>query len=198
MSTTNPGALSCPAPFHGMRICPSCYSLFGECEKPTPQRCRCDRPHDDVTWPNHDFNLAVELCRCCGTELLQSGSRWSVWFCRECKEQVGLLNGRFGRCVVPIGRHSFHAGYMLNADDLERPGEIVAFAEGMTGLFGAMKILEEWAGVVVRRNVDELGLESSADGICLVSYLRSLQSDPPSKEDRFREMTEYLAQVSGR
>jgi len=74
------------------RICTTCYEPYGtEAQQgfPTPQRCRCDKT-DESTWPRFDFNEHVHLCRCCRAVALDSGSRWSVWFCKPCKDRVRL------------------------------------------------------------------------------------------------------------
>ena len=57
-----------------------------------------------------DFPTAAELCRCCGLELLQSGCKWSVWFCNDCKPRVLKLNQSVGAWVIPIRRHSLMHG----------------------------------------------------------------------------------------
>lgn len=71
---------------------------------PTPQRCGCDRGRaGDPRWDRYDFNEHLDLCRCCRMVALDSGSRWAVWFCGDCKDLARTFNGEVGRAVVPIG-----------------------------------------------------------------------------------------------
>lgn len=90
-----------------MRVCRACGRLTGSGPGTGPgvsraQRCDC-HPRREKTWPDYDFNLAVELCRCCGQVALRSGSRWSVWFCAGCLQLTRHLNhalGRYGRAAI--------------------------------------------------------------------------------------------------
>jgi len=179
-----------------MRICPRCHDLYGECGKPTPQRCRCPDAPDDAAWPHHDFNRLVEPCKCCGLQLLRTGSRWAVWFCGECKERVGQLNAHHGRCVVPIGRHTFHAGYMLDGDDAQDPVEIHAFVQGMKGLFEAMDVVRDWAARAVTLNVRHIGFDPDGDTVGIIPYVEGLRCKRPSKEERFHQMVRFFQQES--
>ena len=96
----------------------------------TPQRCRC-RHVDEPTWPRYDFNEHLHLCECCRLVPLRSGSRWSVWFCDECKARVRDLNHTLGRYVIPIGRHSLMGGIGIAGAELAhaRHGDAVVLIE---------------------------------------------------------------------
>ncbi len=135
------------------RICTTCHDPYGtEAQQgfPTPQRCRCNRT-DEPTWPRFDFNEHVHLCRCCRAVALDSGSRWSVWFCKPCKDRVRLLNHRLRRAAIPIGRHSLMAGVGIAGVDLvETKGHdlgdlIEGFAREATGLRASMDLLSQVA-----------------------------------------------------
>jgi hypothetical protein len=145
----------------------------------------------ESTWPSYDYNRFVELCRCCGRVPLRSGSRWSVWFCAECRDQVDLLNQRLGRYAIPIGRHSIHAGRLLSLEKAADPVTLHAFLEGMNAASEAMGVLEMWAHEVTRLNLRAIREESdsvvSIERYCLAArrYV-----DP---SDRFREMCAWLA-----
>lgn len=143
-------------------------------------------------WPGSDFNRHVDLCRCCGTVALRSGSRWAVWFCAACKEQVGLLNGRHGRCVVPIGRHSVQWGYMLTGEQADNPVNVHLFVEGLRSVFESMRVLSDWGAEAIGRNLEALGA-GRGSVILLDEYCREAQEriDPMQ---RFRQMCEYLAE----
>jgi hypothetical protein len=99
-----------------MRVCRNCGQLFGPCRElgcnnetvqVLEQVCSCQaQRQSQQRWPRYDFNEAVTLCYCCGSKLLPSGSKWSVWFCDECKSRVDTINDLCSKYVVPIGRHS--------------------------------------------------------------------------------------------
>ena len=145
----------------------------------------------ESTWPSYDYNRFVELCRCCGTVPLRSGSRWSVWFCPECREQVDLLNLRLGRYAIPIGRHSIHAGRLLTLEKAADPVILHAFLEGMNVVDEAMVVLGKWANEVIRLNLR--AIREDSDSVVPIEryYLAARRYVDPT--DRFREMCAWLA-----
>lgn len=148
---------------------------------------------ETARWPGYDYNLHADLCRCCGRAPLASGSRWSVWFCQACKEQVELLNARHGRCIVPIGRHSVHAGHVLSEDQARDPAAIDAFLATMNALGQVHDVLRRWAEGVVRRNLDAIGV-AAGEAVLLERYWSAVRGrvDP---DDRFREMCGFLEEA---
>jgi hypothetical protein len=139
--------------YAGLHVCGDCGSIGGRFGA-YQHVCRCSRD-ESPTWPRYDFNTAVELCRCCGQVALSSGSRFSVWFCDGCKKEIGLLHGRLGRYVVPIGRHSFHGGFMLSPEEALDPLETEIFVGRWAAIGEAMDAVHDWAGIVVRRILEE-------------------------------------------
>lgn len=175
-------------------VCGTCHALRGPIGSvgavEVRQLCDCAAQEERAAQPRlGDHNTAFELCRCCGTEALTSGSRWSVWFCQECKDRVRALNQRSGRCVVPIGRHSLMNGVSFDpgADESSR-----AFADQLKTLFDAMGGTEGWARAVVCLNLGAAGLPSD-DDIGLDSYLDTVARLAPVKEQRFNEMVDSLS-----
>ncbi len=144
----------------------------------------------DSRWARFDYNRFLELCNCCGAVPLLSGSRWSVWFCDACKQQVGLLNGRHGRCVVPIGRHSVHAGFSLKHDQLDDPLAVEMYVSAWNSIADVMSLLNDWRRTVVRRNLEVVGAEAGS-AVPLTVYVDELGLESLAM-DRFREMCEYL------
>ncbi len=152
-------------------------------------------PHESrTTWEGFDFNRLIELCRCCAATPLRSGSRWSVWFCPECKEQVGLLNGRLGRYAVPIGRHSLHGGWVLKPEQVDDPVAVHIFTKSFNSMGRAMDLLAEWAKVAVRLNLSAAGWSPDRT-VAAQRYCRAMQEqvDPLT---RFSEMCQYLGERS--
>jgi hypothetical protein len=78
------------------------------------QKCNCKDDNSEIPeqedeewkWLGFDYRRIIELCHCCGQEILISGSRWSVFFCEDCKGKVIELNKQVQRSVIPIGGHS--------------------------------------------------------------------------------------------
>jgi predicted RNA-binding Zn-ribbon protein involved in translation (DUF1610 family) len=152
------------------------------------QTCGCE-PYSEERWPGHDFNLDVELCYCCGQVLLNSGSRYSVWFCPDCKTLVGQLNGSVRRYAIPIGRHSFHGGFMLDGGSTSL--DIALFTTSWGNVIQAMHAVDAWAGTVVRRILAERWPPGDRD-VALLPYLRRGDPSVAEKEGRFAAMLEFL------
>jgi hypothetical protein len=188
------------------RLCGICHELYEPVPAPgfpTPQRCRC-RPSDKPTWPRFDYNEHLRLCECCRLEPLKSGSRWSVWFCEECKGRVLSFNHLLGRYAIPIGRHSMMGGISLHGPELasaddERLNELIdRFADVSQGLWDAMDRLREFAAdrtVVLARGA---GLVPERD-IRLTMWLQRLgrvaQAEPLEfgKEGSFEALVRWFA-----
>ncbi len=178
-------------------VCGTCHALRGPIGSvgavQVRQLCDCAAQEERSAQPRlGDHNTAFELCRCCGTEALTSGSRWSVWFCHECKERVRALNQRSGRCVIPIGRHSLMNGVSFDpgANEASR-----AFADQLKRLFREMGGTEGWARAAVRLNLAAAGLPG--DDIGLEAYLETLARLAPVKEQRFNQMVQSLSGRAG-
>jgi len=156
------------------------------------QRCDCTPAGGLHEQPRvGDFNTALELCRACGLVLLQSGSRWSVWFCEPCKTQARSLNERMGRCVVPIGRHSLMNRITVRS---AAPADIEAFAGRLSTLFDATGAIRQWSRTVVRENLVAAGRPHEVD-VDVESYLASVRG-VASSDQRFAEMMSSLLEAS--
>jgi hypothetical protein len=125
-----------------------------------------------------DFNTYAELCRCCGLLLLRSGSRFSIWFCGQCLEAIKALNSSAGRCLVPIGRHSFMNGVGASAAQLRTEGGARALAEGTR--------------TIVQRNLTELGFDNERDAR-LADYLDAVSSSALSPRAAFEALISAAA-----
>lgn len=150
------------------------------------QLCACSSTEEHRAQPRvGDHNTAAELCRCCGLELLDSGSKWSVWFCRTCLGRIKKMNQDAGRCLVPIGRHSLMNGVFLGRPKAK--DRVVAFANELQALFNRMGGTESWAGRAVRMNLYLAGLDAEVDHDVRV-YLGAFTEVESLKERRFQEM----------
>lgn len=155
------------------------------------QLCACSSVEEHGAQPRvGDHNTAVELCRCCGLELLNSGSKWSVWFCGSCLERISKMNQDAGRCLVPIGRHSLMNGVFRGRPKAKH--RVVAFANEVQALFNRIGGTESWARAAVRMNLDLAGLDAEMDHDVRV-YLGSFTEVESLKEKRFQEMIEHAS-----
>lgn len=189
--------------YEDMFVCSACGGLYGSWKyepeiKPIyPKRlemateyqdCYCDRRYGHKEWPGFDINEIVTLCHCCGREVLNSGSRWSVWFCQECKESVITLNTFAQRTIIPIGRHSMMAGYQLKGQDIHETEKIENYAANVNQLFSGIDHLDEWRKCIIGENFKVL--EISKD-ISLVDYLVWV-SKLPDKNIAFQKMCSFF------
>ena len=199
-TAASPGGATYPAfdEVWGATICPDCFTCRGDLEvrgpDPAPddgterrpkevrrfhQRCRCEGGSKEerwVAWPGtnvrFDFNCYLELCYCCGIQPTRSGSRWSPFFCEECKPRALNLNRAVGRWVIPIGRHTAMHGLLVRGDEPFDPQVAERFAGAMRGLFEGIDHLDEWARGVVRDKLRELGFTASGE-VRLSDYLEA-------------------------
>jgi hypothetical protein len=170
-------------------ICAHCRHLRG----PVPDRtdgvqqlCACTPVEVRRAQPRWggDHNTYAELCRCCGLELLPSGSKWSVWLCEPCKTSVRNLNASAGRCVIPIGRHSMMNGVAARAVDLATDEAIDAFTRRLTTFVERTDFLDAHARAAVQRNLLALGFALD-DDVLLADYLNAVEDASLSRESAF-------------
>jgi hypothetical protein len=180
-------------------ICGTCFKLYetGR-DDDEEQRCDCD-PREEETWPGRDFNERACLCACCGTELLESGSRYSPYFCRECQLLAMGVSLWERRLVFPIGRHSMMHTWVPDSrkhslvahdGDARRLAETVHSA--MTAISMGSQQLSEWSAFVVSRHLKRLGLHG---GTLVSRYLaaNAMDEERPTRWGLFAEMCEFIS-----
>jgi len=189
----------------GMHICPKCFGINGpwrsvrdftdsETKREYEHKCHCERQHQrdqEERWPRFDFNTCVELCKCCGAELLLSGSKWSVWFCEDCKEMVRQFHGEYQRYIIPIGRHSFHGGFGLDGGKAKDPAEVEYFVQRWNTISEAIQQLDHFARLVVADNLMKLGVERGRC-VTLGEYLDGLHQAPVDKKAAFLRLRKFF------
>lgn len=182
----------------GATICPVCFAVHGLLEiqgrgrASYEQRCRCQvdvEPQE--RWPSFDFNTYLELCRCCAIEPLKSGSRWSPFFCRECRDRVVTFNRRHRRWVIPIGRHSMMHGDLLSGDEAAIEEHAEHFALRVRGLSTAIDHLDTWTSERVKQNLETLGCAAGQE-IDLAWYLTAARQRPLEKQAAFHSLREHF------
>jgi hypothetical protein len=200
--------------YSAMALCRSCFEIYGPwrykeeigersnlvlwqfCDGNCPARTKKpgltleDKP--EKKWPRFDFNTIVELCYCCGQEVLSSGSRWSVWFCEECKERVINFNGRYQQTIIPIGRHSLMAGYALGGRDVLDPEKIELFVSSMKGVFSRIETLNHWRKIVVAEKLEALGYSGD---VPLNDYLKDVKTKI-DKSNAFDRLVDFFLRTA--
>jgi hypothetical protein len=172
-------------------ICVQCFELRGEidgwhhlcgCECEAYRAVGRQVPH------RGDLSITAELCRCCAIELIGSGSRWSSFYCEECKDRVFALNRAARRCVIPVGRHSLMNGVFYKAGHHDMtPAEATAFSDQVTTFLDQADATGRWARRRTARNIDAVGLADRGN-VPLRAYLRLARRFGLSKEDAFNDM----------
>ena len=181
-----------------LRICGSCYSLYetGRADRRN-QRCRCV-VREERTWPGFDFNERASLCLCCGMEVLESGSRWSPYFCRTCQALAKKVSIRHRRLVFPIGRHSLMHTWVPEARlptlgaHRGNPRELAKTVHAATtAVATGTEGLRQWSGVIVSRHLRHLGLPG---GTPLREYLAAVAGKGTGYTRRaaFAELCEFF------
>lgn len=183
-----------------LHICGTCFKLYetGR-EDDEEQRCDCNPAEEEERWQgSRDFNERACLCACCGTEVLESGSRWSPFFCRECQLLAMGVSLWERRLVFPIGRHSIMHTWVpdtrkpslaAHAGDSRRLARTVHNA--VTAITMGSAQLSQWSAIVVSRHLERLGLPG---GTPVDDYLAAVAKDRegPTRWALFAEMCEFI------
>lgn len=180
------------------RICGTCFRLY-ETGRPDghDQRCDCSTGGEE-RWPDVDFNERACLCACCGTVVLESGRRWSPFFCRECQLLAMGVSLWERRLVFPIGRHSIMHTWVpdtrkpslaAHGGDTRRLARTVHNA--VTAITMGSAQLSQWSAIVVSRHLERLGLPG---GTPVDRYLGAIERDKerPTRWALFAEMCEFI------
>ena len=186
-----------------LHICGTCFTLDeGGRADGLDQHCAC-WPRTPTRWPRYDFNERVILCLCCGQVPVQSGSRWSQFFCRECQLLAMGVSIWEQRLVLPIGRHSLMHTFVRNTRSpslAAHGGDVAALAATVMTASRAITIgagaLHQWSTRCVADNLQQLGLPG---GVQLVEYLMAVEKRTlRSKFTAFAAMCAFIKTQRGR
>lgn len=153
-----------------LRICRVCFHLYGDIwlgdGTPVQQKCGCKYDHKDE-WPHFDYCTAYETCYCCGLEIINSGSKWSLFYCKTCKELIWDLKKKTNRGILPFGRHSMMNGVHLNLKKEEPLADdpIDSFFNGLQGMFASIKSVRQHRELILKQRVKELRLSKNASAM---------------------------------
>ena len=197
------------AKYPDMMVCSTCFQIYGFGDYISPrfehwQKCDCSNkvgmPEDvDEKWRWKDFNKLVELCYCCGKRLVHSGSKWSLFFCEECKWMVVDFDRQYGRVIIPIGRHSLVNGSILRGQDHTGDGLILSnqdvqddvklkqYSSRVNGMVASIKHLEQWSRLEVGNRFTEL---ETIEDITLRGY--GVLSSRVDKPETFGRLVQFF------
>jgi hypothetical protein len=158
------------------------------------QKCQCKSRETGLieeTWKGFDFNTKVELCYCCSMVLINSGSKWSVFYCDECKDRVRAFNDIVGKVVIPLGRHSVMNSLMIEYKSHDLDVEISKFVTGWNSLVGIIDKIVDWSTQSLFQNLHDLGFRFDSD-IRLKDYDECLPDLRIIKSKAFLNMLDFL------
>jgi hypothetical protein len=189
-------------------ICRKCLKLYGRLvrvldesttgEKRSGwryQKCRCMKDEDkkngvtDKLWPGNDFNTSVEFCHCCAKRLINSGSKFSSFYCNDCLKLIKENNAQPGNYQVPLGRHSFMHGIYLQAPFTDEDEK--QFNKKVNKFFNSLDLILEWQNLSLFENLHELGINFKRD-ISLSYYDKLIQKSGDDSLKKFRQMMEFI------
>jgi hypothetical protein len=182
---------------HGhLRVCGRCYELFEEGRSDgRNQTCSC-APREEERWPGYDFNERAILCRCCGLDVLFSGSRWAPYFCRHCKPMAMAVSIWNRKLIFPIGRHSMMHMWVPETPEPTLPahgGDVDTLAESLMASIGGVisggEVLSKWYPKVMARNFEEMGLAGNVE---LKRYVEAVvEKESPNRIQAFEGLCEF-------
>jgi hypothetical protein len=153
-------------------VCGRCSLLRAEVPGRFHQCCRCETPTSREPIRGYDFAMAAELCRCCGAQLVASGSKYSVWFCQPCLQLVRGFNDQLGCYIIPIGRHSLHGRIALAGSAVENGRMVAEFVDRVGSWSERLGWIDAWSGSAVRYN--RATLEMGIGDVLLSTYLAAV------------------------
>ena len=189
-------------------ICRKCLKLYGRLvrvlnESPTGrkrsgwryQKCQCMKDEDKKNgksiprWQGNDYNTSVEFCYCCSKKLINSGSKFSSFYCDECLKLVKENNNQPENIQIPLGRHSF-----MNEIKLKIPfskEEEVQFNFQLNHFFEKVDLIGEWQKFCLFENLHDLGFNFQRD-ISLPYYDKLLSGQNNDSIIQFKKMVKFL------
>ncbi len=164
-----------------LKLCRKCFELYGpiqlEDRQTVEQTCFCDIPKSEEPWVVDgrfvkDFNQEYEMCYCCGVAAMTSGSRYSSFYCEECKQRIRKVNELVRRCMMPCGRHSIMNGVSIKGESAEDSKAVAAFAAGVNEMNDRIDVVRTHRARIARKQAErfQLGLDEPIIALVLRSH----------------------------
>jgi hypothetical protein len=131
------------------------------------QKCRCMEEEDLKKgktidpWLDFDYNQSVEFCYCCSRELINCGLKYSWFYCTDCKKMVEDYNRHSLALQIPLGRHSFLNGLMLQVPYTDK--EEALFKIRLDIFIGRIEKIREWKKLWLFENPHDLEFNFKKD-----------------------------------
>lgn len=159
----DPGRGRLHRPEH-LQLCTTCCGLRGPFDG-FDNLCRCDRgAWDRSPLPRcGDLSSNAHLCNSCITALAPGSSRWTSYYCADCRPHVFVLNRLAGRCLVPIGPHSIMNGIFYTppgGPDID--ASVVSFHDQLFTMTRNQTTLHELTRQRTRTRLDQFGVDTHA------------------------------------
>jgi hypothetical protein len=148
------------------------------------------QPRTDLPEPGGDFPTALELCHCCAGVLIPSGSKFSSFFCEECRAAVQQLRETVGFTVIPFGRHSIMNGMNLSGAAARNPRLLAQFASATQHSFDCMDRLFAWQRGVVADHAAVI--RPGAHYVSAPEYLAFVERHGLPKADMFQQLCRFF------
>ena len=140
-------------------------------------------------WPGNDFNTSVEFCHCCSKALINTGSKFSSFYCDDCRKLVVEYNNQDGSVLIAMGRHSFMNGIKLGIPFSKK--EETQFTSNLNTFFKSVDLVQEWQKLSLFENLHDLGFRFTND-IALSYYDELIQKAESGKSVYFLRMLEFI------
>jgi hypothetical protein len=163
---------------HSLKICPHCFELHGKInlnsDNTVKQQCLCVKRTENK-WDGYDFKRKYETCYCCGLEVIPSGSKWSVFYCKDCKDKILELNKKVGQCVIPIGRHSIMNGFSLTGEQVQNESLVERFVCQVNKVNDKIGLIDNHRKKILARQLKFLKVSKGSKIIDLILQTHELE-----------------------
>jgi hypothetical protein len=192
-------------------ICRKCLDLYGRLVRVLPdsptgikrsgwrfQKCRCMKDEDKrngqkcTLWPGNDYNTSVEFCYCCSKKLINSGSKFSSFFCTDCTKIITENNRNPENIQIPYGRHSFMNGIRLGTPFTKK--QEAQFNSALTHFFEKVHLIREWQKYSLFENLHDLGFRFNRD-ISLPYYDSLIKINEDDSQEKLKKMIGFLEEL---
>lgn len=188
-----------------LNVCTGSGELFGllasaDGSRTYEQRCRLHdcgcrleswhQPRSEMPQPPGDFPTALELCYCCASNIIPSGSKFSIFFCDACRPDIVRLRDAVGSAVIPLGRHSLMNGIALRGPNARSRLHVTSFAAANIQSANRMDRLFEWRRLVIADRVTSMHANAAFVGAPEYLVFATGLVLPP--QEMFRQLCRFL------
>lgn len=181
-----------------LRICAHCLELYGQVRlgngEAINQECLCVKKTEG-RWDGYDFNKKYETCYCCGLEVIPSGSKWSVFYCKDCKDKISELNREARQLIIPVGRHSIMNSIVLTDEQIQNKSAVNRFVCRVNNMNAKIDLVDNHRKKILAKQVRFLKVSKDAPIIDLIVRTNDLELHQ-RKADAFFELLASYTNMS--